>query len=89
MGNLISAEHNTTQTVCVYVCIYIYVCVLVGVYVCVGVCVWVWVCGCVCGCVGVCGCGCVCVGVCVCDLENSTMRRPRPELGCSATEKQN
>jgi hypothetical protein len=32
-------------------------------------------------------CVCVCVCLIVCDLENSTMRRPRPELGCCATEK--
>ena len=32
---------------------------------------------------------CVCVSVCltVCDLETSTMRRPRPELGFCGTEK--
>jgi len=29
---------------------------------------------------------CVCV-LAVCDLETSTMRCPRPEMGCSATEK--
>jgi hypothetical protein len=29
----------------------------------------------------------VCVCLIVCDLETSTMRRPGPELGCSATEK--
>ena len=29
----------------------------------------------------------VCVCVCVCDLESSTMRRPRHELHCRATEK--
>jgi hypothetical protein len=29
--------------------------------------------------------GCVCL--IVCDLENSTMRRPRPKLCCCATEK--
>jgi hypothetical protein len=27
-----------------------------------------------------------CLIVCVCDLETITMRRPRPELGCCATE---
>jgi hypothetical protein len=32
-------------------------------------------------------CVCVCVCLVVCDLETSTMRRPRPELGCCATEK--
>jgi hypothetical protein len=39
-------------------------------------------------------CVCVCVYVCasvrvyiiVYDLENSTLRKPRPELGCCATE---
>ena len=31
-------------------------------------------------------CVCVCVCVCVCDLETITMRRPKPELGCCATE---
>ena len=25
--------------------------------------------------------------VCVCDLETSTVRQPRPEWGCGATEK--
>ena len=50
-----------------------------GVCVCVvGVCVW---CVCVCG-------VCVCVWcVCVCDLETSTVRRPRPSLGCCAKER--
>ena len=32
-------------------------------------------------------CVCVCVCVIVCDLEILTMRRPRPMLGCSTTEK--
>jgi hypothetical protein len=27
----------------------------------------------------------VCLSLIVCDLETSTMRRPRPELGCCAT----
>jgi hypothetical protein len=38
---------------------------------------------------GLCVCMCVCVRVCliVCDLETSTMRRPRPELGCCAKGK--
>jgi hypothetical protein len=35
----------------------------------------------------VCVCVCVCVCLIVCDLETSIMRRPGPELGCSATEK--
>jgi hypothetical protein len=30
---------------------------------------------------------CVCVCLIVCDLETSTVRRPRPELGRWATEK--
>jgi hypothetical protein len=30
---------------------------------------------------------CVCVCLIVCDVETSTMRRPRSELGCCATEK--
>jgi len=30
---------------------------------------------------------CVCVCLIVCDLEKSTMRRPRPELGCCAIKK--
>jgi hypothetical protein len=29
----------------------------------------------------------VCVCVYVCDLETSTMKRPGPDLACSATEK--
>jgi hypothetical protein len=33
----------------------------------------------------VCVCVCVCVCLTVCDLETSTMRRPRLELGCRAT----
>jgi len=58
------------------------------------VCVWgVCVCGvcvCVCGVCVVCVCVvcvcvvCVCARVSVCDLETSTLRRSRPELGCSA-----
>ena len=45
---------------------------------CVGVCgVCVWFVWCVCV-------WCVCVCLIVCDLENSTMRLPRPELGCCA-----
>jgi hypothetical protein len=28
----------------------------------------------------------VCVCLIVCDLNTSTMRRPRPDLGCCATE---
>jgi len=61
-----------------------------------GVCACLCVCGvwCVCVCVwGVCAClcvrvcVCVCVYVCVCEIDTSTMRRPRPELGCCATEK--
>jgi hypothetical protein len=32
-------------------------------------------------------CVCVCVCLIVCDLETSTVRRPRPELDCCATEK--
>jgi hypothetical protein len=31
---------------------------------------------------------CVCVCVCTCDLETSKMERPRPGLGCCATEKE-
>jgi hypothetical protein len=27
----------------------------------------------------------VCVCVCVCDLETSTIKRPRPDLGCCDT----
>jgi hypothetical protein len=45
------------------------------------VCVRVCVCVCVCARARV----CVCVCLCVCDLE-TTVRRPRPELGCYATE---
>jgi hypothetical protein len=30
-----------------------------------------------------------CVCLTVCDLETSTVRRPRPEFGCSAREKKN
>jgi hypothetical protein len=29
----------------------------------------------------------VCVCLIVCDLETSKMRRPRPDLGCSATRR--
>jgi len=51
------------------------------------VCVWLWlfvfVFVCVCG-VWVWG---VCVCLIVCDLPTSTMRRPRPDLGCCSTEK--
>ena len=43
-------------------------------------------CVCVCVCVSVCVCVCVCVCVSVCDLETSTVRRSRPQLGCSAIE---
>ena len=48
--------------------------------------VWVWVCVCVggAGCEWVGGWGCLDVR----DLEASIMRRPRPALGCSATEKE-
>jgi hypothetical protein len=35
-----------------------------------------------------CVCACVCVFLIVRDLETSTVRQPRPELGCSATEKE-
>jgi hypothetical protein len=45
--------------------------VCVFVCVCVCVCVWVWVCVC----------------LIVLDLENLTMRRIRPDVGCCATEK--
>jgi hypothetical protein len=54
------------------------------------------VCVCVCVCararvrVRVRACVCVrvrvCVCVCVCDLETSTTRQPRSELGCRATQ---
>jgi hypothetical protein len=50
---------------------------------------------CVCVCVCVCArarvracaraCVCVCICVCVCDIETSTIRRPRPDLGCCNT----
>jgi hypothetical protein len=43
---------------------------------------------CVCVCVCVCVYVCVCVCLTVCDLETSTMRRPRSELGCRMTKKQ-
>ena len=33
--------------------------------------------------------GCVCVCLIVCDLETSTMRWPRPKLGCCSTENKN
>jgi hypothetical protein len=29
---------------------------------------------------------CVCVCLIVCDIETSTLTRPRPDLGCCATE---
>jgi len=32
-------------------------------------------------------CVCVCVCLMACNLEISTMRRPKRDLGCSATEK--
>jgi hypothetical protein len=34
----------------------------------------------------VCVCVCVCVSNYVCDLETSKIGRPRPEIGCCATE---
>jgi len=59
------------------------------------VCVRLYVFVCVCVCVRVCTVRvCVCSCVCVCerererDLETSTVRRLRPDLGCSATGKQ-
>jgi hypothetical protein len=36
----------------------------------------------------VCVCVCVCVGLNVCDLQTSTMRRPRPDLGYKTTEEE-
>jgi hypothetical protein len=30
----------------------------------------------------------ICMCLCVCDLETSTVRRPRRELGCRATAKE-
>jgi len=36
----------------------------------------------------VCVCVCVCVCLIVCDLETSTVRLPRPELGYGATEEE-
>ena len=38
-------------------------------------------------CVYVCvhACVCVCVYICVCDLGTSTIKRPRPDLGCCDT----
>jgi hypothetical protein len=35
----------------------------------------------------VCVCVCVCVSLIVCDIETTTLRRSRPELGYSAEEK--
>ena len=58
--------------VCVYVCVHVCVCLCVCVYVCVClcvcvcVCVCVYVCVCVCMCMYVCVCVCVCLCVCVC-----------------------
>jgi len=72
--------------VCLCVCVCVSVCMCVW---CVYVCLWVCVCVvCMCVCV-VCVCSvCVlCVCVCVCDLETSTMRGPRSELGCCVTER--
>jgi hypothetical protein len=43
------------------------------------------VCVCLCLCVRVLVCVCVCV--IVCDVATSTVKRPRPELGCCVTRK--
>src|SRR5688572_20576282 len=62
--------HTYIHTLCVCVCVYVYVCMCVCVYVCMCVCVYVCMCVCVyvcmCVCVYVCVCVCVCACVCVC-----------------------
>ena len=61
-------------SVCVHVC----VCVWVGAYVCV--CVHVCVCGCMCVCVGVCGVWCACVWSTYCISSISSCPRIDPTL---------
>jgi len=84
--------------VCVCVCVCVGVCVSMCVYVsvCLCQCVSVWVSLCFCLRL-LCVCVCVCVSVClsvsvsvsVCNLEASTMRRPRPQSCCYATQNNN
>ena len=74
-----------------WVCVFVFVSNCVWMCVCVGLYVGLCVCVCVCVCLSVCDlfvsvCVCVCVCLSVCDLETSTMRRPGPQFGCSATQ---
>ena len=77
--------------VCVWLCVCVSDCVCVWLCVCVSDCVCFWLCVCLVVCVWLCVCDCVCVCVCVClivyDLEDSAVRRFRPDLGSCATEK--